>query len=82
MFSEDNQDYLEALLLLSRHEDLYGDSLDTMVARARIFDKEGNSEKANAEYRAILLSGYKMPPDLARYIKGRLAMEASKTQGN
>jgi type IV pilus assembly protein PilQ len=82
MFSEDNQNYLEALLLLSHHEDLYGDSLDTMIARARIFDKEGNSAKANAEYRAILLSGYQMPPDLTRYIKGRLAMESSKTQGN
>jgi type IV pilus assembly protein PilQ len=78
MFSEENENYLEALLLLARHEDLYGDSLDTMIARARIFDKEGNSEKAAAEYRAILLSGYQLPSDLSRYIKGRLALEATK----
>ena len=78
MFSEENGNYLEALLLLARHEDLYGESLETMIARARILDKEGNSEKAAAEYRAILLSGYQLPADLARYLKGRLALEAAK----
>jgi type IV pilus assembly protein PilQ len=81
MFSENNDDYINALLLLARHEDLYGDSLDTMIARARILDKEGNTEKAMAEYRAILLSGYQLPADLTRYIKGRLALESSKSQG-
>jgi type IV pilus assembly protein PilQ len=75
MFSEENGNYLEALLLLARHEDLYGDALDTMIARARILDKEGNSEKAAAEYRAILLSGYQLPADLTRYIKGRLLLQ-------
>ena len=80
MFSEENENYLEALLLLARHEDLYGDSIDTMIARARIYDKESNSDKAAAEYRAILLSGYQLPSDLARYIKGRLALEASKNK--
>jgi type IV pilus assembly protein PilQ len=80
MFSEENGNYLEALLLLARHEDLYGDSIDTMIARARIYDKESNSDKAAAEYRAILLSGYQLPSDLARYIKGRLALEASKNK--
>ncbi len=78
VFSEENENYLEALLLLARHEDLYGDSLETMIALARILDKEGNSNKAAAEYRAILLSGYQLPADLARYIKGRLALEAAK----
>jgi type IV pilus assembly protein PilQ len=78
MFSEENNNYVDALLLLARHEDQYGDSLDTMIARARIFDKEGNSKKAAAEYRAILLSGYQLPSDLTRFIKGRLAMEEMK----
>jgi len=81
MFSEENGNYLDALLLLARHEDQYGDSLDTMIARARILDKEGNSAKAAAEYRAILLSGYQLPADLTRYIKGRLVMEEAKSQG-
>jgi type IV pilus assembly protein PilQ len=75
MFAEENGNYLEALLLLARHEDIYGDALDTMIARARILDKEGNSEKAAAEYRAILLSGYQLPADLTRYIKGRLLLQ-------
>ena len=82
MFSEENGNYLEALLLLARHEDLYGESLETMIARARILDKEGNSEKAAAEYRAILLSGYQLPADLARYLKGRLALEAAKEKSH
>jgi len=81
MFSEENGNYLDALLLLARHADLYGDSLDTMIARARILDKEGNGTKATAEYRAILLSGYQLPADLSRYIKGRLAMEDAKSKG-
>jgi len=81
IFSEENGSYLDALLLLARHEDQYGDSLDTMIARARILDKEGNSDKAAAEYRAILLSGYQLPADLTRYIKGRLAMEQVKSKG-
>jgi type IV pilus assembly protein PilQ len=80
MFEEQNGNYVAALLLLARHENLYGDSLDTMIARARILDKEGNSDKAAAEYRAILLSGYQLPADLARYIKGRLALEGSKAK--
>ena len=75
MFAEENGNYLEALLLLARHEDIYGDALDTMIARARILDKEGNSEKAAAEYRAILLSGYQLPADLTRYIQGRLLLQ-------
>jgi type IV pilus assembly protein PilQ len=81
MFSEENGSYLDALLLLARHEDLYGDSLDTMIARARILDKEGNSDKAAAEYRAILLSGYQLPADLTRFIKGRLALEGTRSKG-
>ena len=74
VFSEENRNYVGALLLLARHEQLYGDTLDTMVAKARIYDKEGNPKKAAAEYRAIILSGYELPPDLSRFIKGRLVM--------
>ena len=74
VFSEENRNYVGALLLLARHEQLYGDTLDTMIAKARIYDKEGNPQKAEAEYRAIILSGYELPPDLSRFIKGRLAM--------
>jgi type IV pilus assembly protein PilQ len=78
IFNEENKNYVEALLLLARHEQLYGDSFETMVAKARIYDKEGSPERALAEYRAILLSGYELPPDLDRFIKGRLAMEKTR----
>ncbi len=75
VFNEGQKNYVAALLLLARHEKLYGDSLDTMVAKARIYDKEGNENKALTEYRAILHSGYDLPPDLSRFIKGRLSAE-------
>ncbi len=73
MFAEDNRDYVTSLLMLSRHEQLYGDTVDTMVARARIYDKEGNRAMAEAEYEALLHSGYELPADLVRFIRGRLA---------
>ena len=43
IFNEENRNYVGALLLLARHEQLYGDTLDTMVAKARIYDKEGRT---------------------------------------
>lgn len=75
VFAEENESYVAALLLLATHEELYGDTMETMIARARIYDKEGNAAKAAEEYRAILLSGFELPSDLSRYIKGRLALD-------
>ena len=80
VFSEENGNNMGALLLLARHEELYGDTLETMIAKARIYDKEGNSDKAVAEYRSILLSGFELPPDLVRYINGRMALEQAGQQ--
>ncbi len=73
-FCEQNENYVTTLLLLSKHADLYGDTMETMLAKARIHDKQGDAAKAVKEYRALLLSGYNLPPDLLRYIKGRLAV--------
>ena len=72
-FCEDQQDYICSLNHLKRQEDLYGDTLSSMVSKARIYDKQGNHDKAAQEYQTILLSGFELPPDLARYIKGRAA---------
>jgi len=72
-FAEEYKSYNGALALLGRHEALYGDTLDTMVSRARILDKLGDSPKAVAAYNAILLSGYPVPEDLAQFIRGRIA---------
>jgi type IV pilus assembly protein PilQ len=61
-----------ALKLLQKYSAHYGDTLDTMLAKARIYDKVGNSPKAIAQYRSILSSGYQIRPDLKQYIDGRL----------
>jgi len=71
-FSEQNSSNEMALSLLERFERIYGTSLETLVSKARIYDKMGDAEKASKEYQAILLSGYKVPTDLEKYIKERL----------
>ncbi|MFH1019207.1 MAG: AMIN domain-containing protein [Pseudomonadota bacterium] len=72
-FAEEYQSYNGALALLARHEALFGDTLDTLVAKARILDKLGHSAQAVAAYDAVLLSGYTVPEDLQQFIKGRIA---------
>jgi len=74
-FYEESGEYDTALAMLSRHEDVYGPSLETMVARARVLDKQGKAEEAAAMYRAVLYSGYPLDDDLTRYIKGRIALD-------
>ncbi|MCK5339611.1 MAG: hypothetical protein KAJ60_00990, partial [Desulfobulbaceae bacterium] len=77
-FLEINEDFGQALNLLERYEELFGDTMDTIVARARIYDKTGKADKAVAEYRTALLSGYEIPTDLKRYIQGRVAVAKQK----
>lgn len=72
-FAEEYQSYNGALALLARHEALFGDTLDTLVAKARILDKLGHSAQAVAAYNAVLLSGYTVPDDLLQFIRGRIA---------
>jgi len=72
-FAEEYKSYNGALALLKRHEQLYGDTLDTLVAKARIYDKLGDTGQAVEAYRTILLSGYALPPDLKQYITARIA---------
>ncbi|MCK9294223.1 MAG: AMIN domain-containing protein [Desulfobulbaceae bacterium] len=71
-FSEQNSSNEMALSLLERFEQIYGTSLETLVSKARIYDKMGDAENASKEYQTILLSGYKVPADLEKYIKERL----------
>ncbi len=77
VFSENRKKYNAALKLLKRHDALYGQNLDSMVFAARVLDKMGQHEKATEEYKAILLSGYRIPPDLSKYIQGRIALSQS-----
>lgn len=76
-FKEEQRDYAGAISLLGRHDALYGKDLDAMVALARIYDKMGNSTQANAQYKSILLSGFRVPPDLENYINSRTAAKPS-----
>ncbi|HBT96184.1 MAG TPA: hypothetical protein DEB25_00295 [Desulfobulbaceae bacterium] len=71
-FAENNQRYDSALLLLDKYSAQYGDSLNTMVAKARIFDKQNERKRALAQYRAILASGFALHPALRRYVQARL----------
>ncbi|MEN8135174.1 MAG: hypothetical protein ABFS18_06520 [Thermodesulfobacteriota bacterium] len=73
-FSEEHNQFDRALDLLKQHESFHGDSLETMISRARIHDKQGRQDIAASEYRTILLSGYEIPADLNRYIKGRASL--------
>ena len=74
VFSEEHQYYGQALKLLKKHNSLYGEDLHSMLARARILDKQGKVEEATVAYRRILLSGYRITPDLRNFIQGRTAL--------
>lgn len=73
-FSEQQQQYADTLRVLDMHKSLYGDDLNTMIATARVYDKMGHQEKATETYRAILLSGFRIPPDLVKYINARVTI--------
>jgi len=73
-FNEKNQNYLATLLLLTKHTELYGDNMETMLSKARIYDMQGDKAKAAKEFQSLLLSGYDIPADLKRYIQGRLSL--------
>jgi type IV pilus assembly protein PilQ len=76
-FKEGRKDYREALSLLSRHDQQYGKSLDSMISAARINDAMGNTAQADKLYRAILTSGFQVPPDLAKFIQGRVPQKST-----
>ncbi len=73
-FSEQQKHYPEALKLIKRYETLYGDNLDSMISRARIYDKEGKHANATEQYKKIFYSGYRIAPDLKKFIQGRIAL--------
>jgi len=74
-FSENNGQNDAALKLLDRYHSAYGETLDSMVGKARILDKLGRSNEAAQQYMAILTSGFQLRPDLKQYIEGRLAAQ-------
>jgi type IV pilus assembly protein PilQ len=71
-FSEQNGSYDAALSLLDQYSQVYGNTLETMISRARIYDSMGSAAQADEEYKAILLSGYELPADLKTYVTNRV----------
>ncbi|MCI5195252.1 MAG: hypothetical protein D3919_03280 [Candidatus Electrothrix sp. AW5] len=67
-FSERHRQYDAALRLLGKLEELYGQDLNSMVAQARIYDALGDDRRAHKKYRAILHAGFRVPPDLKKFI--------------
>ncbi len=74
LFCEEGRQYDQAVQVLNKHDTLYGKTLDTMIAKARILDKKGASAQALQEYRSIISSGFTLPPDLSRFIRARIGM--------
>ncbi len=74
-FNEEQREYPGALKILEKFNALYGEDLDSMVAAARIYDKMGQQQQATEKYKKIMLSGFSVPPDLDRFIKGRVALK-------
>lgn len=77
VFSEEQKLYEGAITLLDKFDKQYGQSVDSMIAYARILDKKGDHTAATEKYKAILLSGYQIPPDLKKYINSRIALNQS-----
>ncbi|MCP3852141.1 MAG: energy transducer TonB, partial [Gammaproteobacteria bacterium] len=75
VFSEEYQEYDSALKLLNKHDAVYGKNLDSMVSVARVYDKMGEHAVSTEKYEAILLSGFRIPPDLAKFIKSRITLK-------
>ncbi len=75
-FCEQNGQPDNALKLINRYNTIYGESVDTMVSKARIYDQMGQAKMADEQYRALLASGYPLVPGLKQYIQDRLASKS------
>jgi len=71
-FSESNDRPAAALKLYEKYHSIYGETVDTMVAQARIYDRMGMKDKAVEKYRAVVASGFQMQYGLKQYIQSRL----------
>ncbi len=72
-FSENNGHNDAALTLIDKYESHYGENINTMIAKARIFDKQGLTAEATKQYKAVLASGFQLRQDLKKYIHGRVS---------
>lgn len=77
-FSEQKNQPEAALKLLNRYADVYSDTIDTMISKARLYDTLGQTAKATEQYKTLLYSGYQLVPGLKKYIRGRLSMNSNQ----
>ena len=76
-FSEKKKQPEAALKLLNRYTEVYSDTIDTMISKARIYDTMGLTAKATEQYKMLLYSGYQLVPGLKKYIRGRLSINTN-----
>jgi len=72
-FSESNGRPAAALKLYDKYHEYYGETVNTMVSKARIYDDMGMADKANEQYQSLLASGFQLQIGLRKYIQNRLA---------
>ena len=72
-FSENTNQFATAIKLLDKYHKYHGETVDTMLAKARVYDKMGKSSEAAQQYKALLASGYQISPDLRDYIASRVS---------
>ena len=77
-FSEQKNQPEAALKLLDRYADVYSDTVDTMISKARLYDTIGQTAKATEQYKTLLYSGYQLVPGLKKYIRGRVSMNSNQ----
>ncbi|MDH4317348.1 MAG: AMIN domain-containing protein [Desulfobulbaceae bacterium] len=73
VFAEQQEHHDAAIKLIQKHNALYGNNVDSMLAEARLLDKMGKYSEATDKYTSILLSGFHIPMDLRKYINGRVS---------
>lgn len=73
-FCEDTHDYNCAISNLERYNLFYGEDMDSLVNAARVYDKMGQGHKAVEKYNKLLISGYRIPPDLEKYVRSRVTV--------
>lgn len=72
-FSENNGQLEAAIKVLQKYETVFGETIDSMVSKARLYDKQGKTKEATKQYQALLGSGFPLHPDLKKFIEGRIA---------
>ncbi len=72
-FSESAQRYEAAIKLYDKYHEYYGETVNTMIAKARIYDLMGEEDMADEQYKSVLQSGFQVQTALRKYIESRIS---------